>query len=58
MTVAKEDDDVCYGLTQKLHGRRIMNPAYLCTRSTYAQTAATPPFLQRCATPRNTVIRE
>ena len=30
----------CYGLTQKLHGR-VTNPAYLCTRSTYAQTAAT-----------------
>ena len=29
----------CYGLTQKLHGR-VTNPAYLCTRSTYAQTAA------------------
>ena len=47
----------CYGLTQKLHGR-VTNPAYLCTRSTYAQTAATPLFLQRCATPRDTVIRE
>ena len=47
----------CCGLTQKLHGR-VTNPAYLCTRSTYAQTAATPPFLQRRATPRDTVIRE
>ena len=46
----------CYGLTQKLHGR-VTNPAYLCTRSTY-ETAATPLFLQRCATPRDTVIRE
>eukprot|EP01046_Picozoa_sp_COSAG06_P003078 COSAG06_NODE_115_length_23358_cov_31.775227_17_plen_206_part_00 len=32
----------CYGLTQKLHGR-VTNPAYLCTRSTYAQTAARHP---------------